>query len=292
MPCTAPSLCSSNFVEIFMTLRVFPALLSANSAMDPNPLGKAVHALSALLPFKHFLPESNIFAHNLQQPSWTPAILEPAIANPHSSSPALGPVKQGKVWFSPAPSRPARHTMVPLEYHRLIKGILKLFQLQRERQVLLEKNRFPVPTPRPDNLRIEALGPKTSIQTLFVDKLGVFQRLGLLVITGLGKRTFLSLIFCLHVAANLPILHMTGPEVVTFFVSGTAWIGPASLRLHNGLDPRRDVDCHPGFHQVPDPIVQGGRFMVLAASYPGDFNSNREGARLLHPLLRALRRVR
>lgn len=156
--------------------------------------------------------------------------------------------------------------------------------------------------PRPAMFRIEALGPENELSQAteypnpFVGKANVFLPLRLLLITGLpgigrvaaslmvefvlndlitGKTMFLSLIFSLRVAANLPTLLMTDQIIATLSMNGETWIVPVAdlpYAFQTSWIPEEIwclLDCNTNFPQIPSPFVQGRRFVVLAASPRG-----------------------
>ncbi|KAJ7119439.1 hypothetical protein C8R44DRAFT_788083 [Mycena epipterygia] len=212
----------------------------------------------------------------------------PAAAKLIRQFPSLYPTKREHIWVLPRSRRLGnKEIMVRLEYHRLLKGILKSLRLRQENSHTVADHEDssvsgtdPFP-PRPEMARIEALGPENELSQAtqypnpFVGQLHLFQPRGLLVITGLpgiGKTMFLKLIFHLRVAANLPTLLMSSEHKATIYINGEVWnVSAADIQeaLETGWIPDETwclLDCNPVFHHIPQPFAESRCFVVLAAS--------------------------
>ncbi|KAJ7778492.1 hypothetical protein B0H16DRAFT_1879120 [Mycena metata] len=189
--------------------------------------------------------------------------------------------KIGPLWvLSPSPWIASQQIMVRLEYHHLLKGILRSLQMQHDFTGFPEdagELQFSYP-PRLDSLKIQALGPENELSEAsdypnpFVGKGHLCQRQRLLIISGLpgiGKTLFLSLIFHLRVAANLPTLYMLSEKQAIFVVDHVAWLVPRSAYTYasaTGWIPDNVwclLDSTPELRYIPQ---MNGRHMVWAAS--------------------------
>ncbi|KAJ6520365.1 hypothetical protein C8R45DRAFT_1205348 [Mycena sanguinolenta] len=192
----------------------------------------------------------------------------------------LVPVKRDSLWYLPrSPWITYQDILVRLEYHRLMKGILRWNRLRT--MVAPDTSDTDPFGPNPEMRRIEALGPEDELSSAleypnpFIDQLDAFRRHTILVLTGLpgiGKTSFLGLVFHLRVAATLPTLYMVDEHHAVVFVQGKTWLVPAaelSYVFQKDWVPEGTwclVECYSGFRGIPRAFVKGRRFLLVAAS--------------------------
>ncbi|KAJ6553481.1 hypothetical protein DFH09DRAFT_1495827 [Mycena vulgaris] len=250
------------------------------------------------------LREKDIIALNLQE---LPAAERRRVVRPHDDDPQVEtpehmwiiPSAQNSAYLPFAAYLPSAGSdlMIRQEYYNLLAAVL--WSLYRQSQVAQLKRDFPSASEatqegymdvdggaveekvshgvKPDHLRIPNDPPNIFEETTFPNpfkhtRYGHFYRRGsALIITGLpgiGKTLFLSSIFYLRVAAELPTAYMRSEDLMLVYTGERLFVlqTPALVHLALPKDAWILLDSNVNFLSPPQEVAECNHFIVQAAS--------------------------